>query len=226
MKTISTLLIAFTFFANIATATDRTAEQIYTGYVILSAGDTLHGEIEFINPTLNEEVVVFYNNEGKRTKYVPTDDLKGYAFLFRRHNKFTKQLEPYWFSYVVKTIPTAKGEKTVFLQKEVEGTITLYSFYTLETKGINERSYKHNYFVETAENLVRIDRINYRDAIKTYIVMGNSDLESNLGTAGFGYKYLSNLVDIQNAWLNGDVRYYSMLESAGVSTSFADATAE
>ena len=225
MKTISTLLIAFTFFANIATATDRTAEQIYTGYVILSAGDTLHGEIEFINPTLSEEVVIFYH-KGKKTKYTPKDDLKGYAFLFSRHNKFTKQLEPYWFSYVVKTVPTEKGEKTVFLQKEVEGTITLYSFYTLETKGINERSYKHNYFVEIGGILARIDRINYRDAVKTYIVMGNTDLESNLGTAGFGYKYLSNLVNMQNAWLNGDVRYYSMLENAGVSTGFADVTAE
>jgi hypothetical protein len=226
MKITSTIIFTL-FFAITASVSfaNNSADQIYKGYVVLTSGEKVEGEVEFINPTLNEEVVIFYK-DGKKTKYnAAKGEITEYGFLFQRHNKFTKKMEPYWFTYVLKSIPD--GDKTVFMQREVEGKITLYSYYTLETSGINERSYKHNYFVEKAgsNELTRIDRNNYREAVKTYIVSGNKDLEMNLGHVGFGYKYLSNLVSLQNAWLGGDAMYYSMLEAEGLDAGgYADTT--
>ena len=212
------------------TDAEKADKQIYSGFVVLSSNnDTVFGAIQFLNPTYNEEVVIFYNDKGKKTKYYPKQGIiSEYAFEYQRYNKFTEQLEPHWFSYVRKLIPReGNGTKEVFLQKEVEGSITLYNYYSLETRGINRRSYKHNYFVEKSGpdgyGITAIKRENYRNVIKELVVGGNLDLEMNLGTSGFGYKYLATLVNIQNAWLDGDTMYLSMLEEAGVSPNkYAD----
>ncbi len=218
----------FTFAQKKLTNAQKTKKQIYSGFVVLSSNnDTLYGDIQFLNPTYNEEVVIFYNEEGKKKKFYPKQGIiSEYAFEYQRYNKYTDKLEPHWFNYVRKLIPReGAGTKEVFLQREVEGSITLYNYYALETRGINRRNYKHNYFVEKGGpdgyGITPVKRENYRDVIRELVVDGNLDLELNLGTSGFGYKYLATLVNIQNAWLNNDLQYLSMLEDAGI-TKFGD----
>jgi hypothetical protein len=233
MKPISTFWIVLFLFAAAPlfaqkrlSDKEKAEQQIYEGFVVRAAhNDTIFGEIQFFNPTLNEEVAVFFDAEGKKTKFYPEQgEISEYSFLYQRYNKYTKKVEPYWFTYVRKAIPNEEkgdvGTKEVFLQREVWGNITLYNHYTLVTEGINERKYKHSYFIEKQGvdgfQMTRITRDIYRESVKTYLVMGNQDLENNLGTVGFGYKYLGNLVEMQNAWLDGDASYYGMLEFNGV----------
>jgi hypothetical protein len=225
LLTIAILLASSATFAQKKlTDAQKAKKQIYSGFVVLSSNnDTIHGDIQFINPTYNEEVVIFFDESGEKIKYYPKQGtISEYAFQYQRYNKQTEQLEPHWFSYVRKLVPrtATAGTKEIFLQREVKGSITLYNYYKLETRGINRRDYKHNYFVEKdgpdGYAVTPITRENYRSVIKELVVEGNIDLEMNLGTSGFGYKYLATLVNIQNAWLGGDVMYLSMLENAGV----------
>jgi hypothetical protein len=58
-----------------------------------------------------------------------------------------------------------------------------------------------------------ITRDNYRQRIREYLVLGNDAIESNLGTSGYGYKYLSSIVEVQNAWLTGNPQYDILLSS-------------
>jgi hypothetical protein len=199
----------------------QSKDQIYSGYVVtLNHNDTIFGEIEFLNPTFNQETVVFYK-DGEKTEYHPADGMIGeYGFEYKRYNKETKSVEPLWFVYVrklVKKVDTETGTKEVFLERQITGEITLYNYFSLETSKINSRTYEHNYFVEkqgiNGFDLVMVTRENFREQIRTYLVMGNDAIEENLGTSGYGYKYLSSIVSVQNAWLTGNPEYEYLLSS-------------
>lgn len=196
-------------------------DQIYSGYVVMSNhNDTLFGEIEFLNPTFNQETVVFYK-DGKKTEYHPADGIiSEYGFAYKKYNKETKSVEPLWFVYVrklVKKVDAENGTKEVFLERQVAGEIVLYNYFTLETSKINSRTYEHNYFVEKQGidgfELVMITRDNYREKVREYLVLGNDEIEKNLGTDGYGYKYLSSIVSVQNAWLTGNPQYEYLLSA-------------
>lgn len=213
-------LLSFTAFGQ-RKKTSKTSDQIYSGYVVTANhNDTIFGEIEFLNPTYNQETVVFYK-DGKKTEYHPADGIiSEYGFEYKTYNKETKSVEPYWFVYVRKLVQKADGEngtKEVFLERQVTGEIVLYNYFSLETSKINSRSYMHNYFVEkqgiNGFELVMITRENYREKVREYLVLGNNEIEENLGTDGYGYKYLSSIVSVQNAWLSGNPQYEVMLSS-------------
>jgi hypothetical protein len=178
------------------------------------------GEIEFLNPTFNQETVVFYKDD-KKTEYRPADGvISEYGFEYRQYNKETRTTEPFWFVYVrklVKKIDAENGTKEVFLERQVTGEITLYNYFSLETSKINSRTYEHNYFVEkqgfNGFDLISITREDYREKIRDYLVLGNDKIEENLGTSGYGYKYLSSIISVQNAWLTGNPQYEYLLGS-------------
>lgn len=213
-------LVSVSAFGQRQSSVKRNADQVYNGYVVMAnSNDTLFGEVEFLNPTYNQETVVFYNN-GKKIEYTATQGaISEYAFEYKRYNKETKSTEPLWFVYVSKRIQS-DDKNTVreyFMERQVDGAITLYNFFSLETSKINSREYNHNYFVEKKGldgfDLVKITRENYRTTIREYLVLGNDAIESNLGTSGYGYKYLSSIVEVQNAWLTGNPEYDILLSS-------------
>lgn len=202
-------------------AKSNTNENLYSGYIVMAnSNDTLFGEVEFLNPVYNQETVVFYK-DGEKFQYEATNGaISEYGFEYKRYNKDTKSAEPFWFVYVNKRIENTENKnqmKDVFIEKQVDGEITLYNFFTLETSKINDRAYKHNYFVERKGsdgfNLVMITRENYRTMVREYLVLGNEEIEANLGTNGYGYKYLSSIVSVQNAWLTGNPQYDILLSS-------------
>ncbi|MFT5833552.1 MAG: hypothetical protein ACI97N_001180 [Cognaticolwellia sp.] len=203
----------------------KAAKQVYAGYVITSNhNDTLFGEIQFLNPTYNQETVVFYNEEGEKTQYYPADGgIREYGFEYKKYNKATKSMEPLWFVYVRKLVEH-EGEKGgvrgVFLERQIDGEITLYNYFALETSRINSRTYSHNYFVDKKGidgfELVKVTRENYRSTVREYLVLGNDEIEGHLGTSGYGYKYLSTIVSLQNAWLTGNPQYEILLSSVRI----------
>lgn len=212
------------------TQAEKEAMQIYPGFIVTANhNDTIFGDIQFFNPTYNEITVIFYK-DGKRSQYYPADgEIAEYAFRYKRFNKITNTIEPHWFVYVRKLVPKSPikgGAKEVFLERQIHGDITLYNYYTLKTNKINSRRYKHNYYIEKQGTdgftLKTIDRENYRQMIRRYLVLGNSQIDENLGTAGFGYKYLADIVQIQNAWIAGSDEYYTLMLKKGQIGSFSE----
>ncbi len=236
MKKITFTFLAFIAFSIVTMAQDKLTqkekeeEQIYRGFVVTANhNDTIYGEIQFFNPTFNEMTVVFYK-DGERFQYSSVGgEISEYAFQYKRYNKETESLEPFWFVYVRKLVPKSPlkgGAKVVFLERQVRGEITMYNYYTLETSKMSSRDYNHNYFIEKSGidgfSLVEVTRENYRDIIRSHLVLGNDELEEKLGTVGFGYKYLSTIVALQNAWLNGSPEYYVLLNNAQGKGGYAD----
>jgi hypothetical protein len=212
-------LISFSAFGQ--RKKSKSNDQVYFGYIVTANhNDTIFGEIEFLNPTFNQETVVFYKDD-KKTEYRPADGvISEYGFEYRQYNKETRTTEPFWFVYVrklVKKIDAENGTKEVFLERQVTGEITLYNYFSLETSKINSRTYEHNYFVEkqgfNGFDLISITREDYREKIRDYLVLGNDKIEENLGTSGYGYKYLSSIISVQNAWLTGNPQYEYLLGS-------------
>lgn len=206
-QTITFIIFLFTMVAQLSVQADSKKDNRYEGFVITSDGDTLRGNIEFINPVYNELKVRFYNEKGKRTTY-STKDLVEYAFLF--FNKSTQKRE--WVHYFRRRVAVAplnsiSAIETVFLQRVTTGKVTLYNFYQLENSKINSRTYIHNYYVEQQTpggfDLAHISSDNYREYTKT-LLAGNQQLFEKLGTYGFGFKYFVNVVKEHNKFLNGE----------------------
>ena len=215
---------------NELTQSEKEEMQIYSGFIVTANyNDTIFGEVQFFNPTYNELTLVFYN-EGEREQYYPADGkIAEYAFQYKKYNKETESIEPHWFVYVRKLVPRSPikgGAKEVFVERQIHGDITLYNYYTLKTSKINSRRYKHNYFIEKQGTegftLKTVERDNYREMIREYLVLGNGELDKNLGTSGFGYKYLADLVQIQNAWLEGSPEYFVLMSKARGLIQYAD----
>ncbi|NJN77318.1 MAG: hypothetical protein HC803_02495 [Saprospiraceae bacterium] len=221
-------LISVSGFGQQRKAAKQSNLQIYPGYVITANhNDTLFGEVKFLNPVFNEETLIFYK-DGEEFIYHPAQGIiSEYGFQYKHYNKETKSIEPQWFVYIRKLVPKSAnsfGAKEAFIERQIYDEIILYNYYVLETYKINSRKYIHNYFIEKQGvdgfELIAITRENYRETVREYLVLGNDEIEKHLGTNGFGYKYLADLVAIQNAWLSGNPDYEALLNySKGLSST-------
>jgi hypothetical protein len=207
MKQKFTLLLFFIFSFQFAFADKGKTKNLYEGFVITSMGDTVRGQVQFVNPVFNELKVRFYNEDGKRTTY-KTQDIVEYSFLFL--DKKDKQFK--WVTYVRKRVDVSPIKSTVeintvFLQRVTQGQVTLYNYYTLETSKINSREYIKNYYVEQQTpngfDLTHVDTDNFREYARTMLA-SNDELFEQLGTSGFGYRYFADIVKEHNKFLNGE----------------------
>jgi hypothetical protein len=202
-----TILLLFIFSFQFAFADGGNKKNLYKGFVITSMGDTVRGQVQFINPVFNELKVRFYNEDGKRVTY-KTNDIIEYAFLFP--DKKDKQLK--WVNYVrkrvdVSPISSTVDINTVFLQRVTQGQVTLYNYYTLETSKINSRKYIKNYYVEQQTpngfDLTHVDTDNFREYART-LLASNDELSEQLGSSGYGYKFFADIVKEHNKFLSGE----------------------
>ncbi|MGB0862636.1 MAG: hypothetical protein ACPG19_11710 [Saprospiraceae bacterium] len=186
-------------------------KNFFEGFVITSMGDTLKGQIQYVNPVYNELKVKFRSEEGKRTTFKPKD-LVEYAFLFPEYDKGKKTKNTSWVHYYRKRVNVSPVERikkieTLFLQRITKGDIALYNYYSLKTNKIHSRNYKQEYFVEQMTpdgfDLVHIGRANFKEISKELLVM-NPRLSEKLGTYGYGYKYFVKVVKLHNRMMNGE----------------------
>jgi hypothetical protein len=102
-------------------------ENFFEGFVITDMGDTLKGEIQYVNPIYNELKVKFRQENGKIKTFKPKD-LVEYAFLFPEYDKgkkkkITKWIHCYRKRVNISPVETVKEIETLFLQKITEGVL-------------------------------------------------------------------------------------------------------
>lgn len=185
------------------------------GYILPSEGDTLFGEVGFVNPIHNQISVTFKPYGETRSRTYHPQDLVAYAFWNvgnRGHDALV--------TYRRKRIPLDPVEgferpRDVFLQVISEGDLDLYHCYTLDIQYINDRQYIRTYFVEDLSPeggipLTQLTRENFRE-IAPQVLARNSYLTERLGTAGYGFKYLPEMVHFHNSlndpsahWITAD----------------------
>jgi len=142
MKVTITTVFAFLF---LSTAVFAQKGSKVPGYVIKANGQKIEGKIKVGSITDNEVKVTFYDKSGSKTVYKPTQ-LSGYAYegveLDDLGNEETQLFE--FETQKVDYPPKPFGPTTVFMQKELEGEITLFCYY-IESRTDIKNPYRYIY---------------------------------------------------------------------------------
>ena len=196
MKNFTTLFTAFLMtFAVTVFANDDV--KVYNGTVVLENGETLEGQIQMLSPTLNEVKVKFIASNGKATTY-KAKEVASYSFEFPKYDRTTKSYKNETVEYVKKNVtvaPVPFGPKAVLVERQVEGSVSLYNFYA-ETRAA-AHAFTHNYFVEKDGQMITVTRENFKSVVKD-MVADYPELKSKVGKKGYGYKYIANIIEEYN----------------------------
>ena len=199
MKNFTTLFTAFLMtFAVTVFANDEV--KVYEGSVTLENGETLKGQIQMLSPTLNEVKVKFIASNGQATTY-KAKDVASYSFKFPKYNASTKSYDNQTVEYVKKNVtvaPVPFGPKAVLVERQVEGTVSLYNFYA-ETRAA-AHAFTHNYFVEKDGQMIEVTRENFKTILKD-MVADYPELQAKVGKKGYGYKYITNIITEYNDFI-------------------------
>ncbi len=193
------LLILPLFSTVFATNYYELKKEKTDGYIILTSGERLEGEVEPGSVTDNEIKVIFYS-DNKRKTYKPTE-LIGYGYLDQDQDDFGFE-EGRWIhfeSHKVDYPPKPFGPTTVFMHKEEEGALTLFCYY-VEVRTDVKNPYKYDYFIKDDKNqLKKLDKESYRSVVKS-LFKDYSALSTRIGQKDFQYRNLDRMIRDYNYW--------------------------
>lgn len=173
--------------------------KIYPGYVVMNQGDTLHGKIRLLKPSLNEIKVKFINPQAKTVTY-KSDQIRAYGFQIKAYDKTAKKRTTRWIRYIRKQVeqsPIPFGPKLVLLECQAAGEISFYRhFIEAEASSIPLRQV---YYLEKYDMMVKVDKENYR-GILTDFVEDFPILASKVGTKGYRFAQIPLIVNEYNQW--------------------------
>jgi hypothetical protein len=212
MKNFTTLFTAILMvFAMTAFANDDA--KVYNGTITLENGETLTGQIQMLSPTMNEVKVKFIDANGKKTTY-KAKEVAAYSFEFPKYDHKTKTYNNEVIEYVKKAVavsPIPFGPKEILVERQAEGTISLYNFYA-ETRQATH-AYAHNYFVEKDGQMIEMNRENFKTILKD-MVADYPELRAKVGKKGYGYKYVAKIVTEFNDYAAPKTEMFGMNEVA------------
>ncbi|MFK7950164.1 MAG: hypothetical protein AB8G11_21420, partial [Saprospiraceae bacterium] len=141
--------------------------------------------------------VKFIASNGNATTY-KAKEVASYTFAFPKYDAKTKSYNDITVEYVKKNVsvsPVPFGPTAVLVERQVEGTVSLYNFYT-ETRAA-AHAFTHNYFVEKDGQMIEVNRENFK-AIMKDMVADYPALQAKVGKKGYSYKYIANIVNEYN----------------------------
>lgn len=171
------------------------------GYVVLNGGDKIEGKVLVGSITENETKVVFYAEESNKKKVYKPKDVESYGFEEKEIDEIGRTVK-YWVHFdrhKVDYPPKIFASTTVFLEREEEGIITLYTYY-VEVRDNPKTPYKYYYYILTEEGeLEKVEREDYVGVAKK-VFKGYSALNLRLGNKDFEYRNLDRMVRDYNYW--------------------------
>ena len=209
MKNFTTTVFTLLLMVFSVTAFANDGAKVYEGTITLENGETLDGKIEMLSPTLNEVKVKFIDNNGKSTIY-KAKEVAAYSFAFPKYNAQTKSYDNEIIEYVKKEMTVAPipfGSREVLVERQVKGAISLYNFY-VETRASSE-AFTHNFFVEKDGQMIELTTENYKRILKD-MVANYPELKAKIGTKGYSYKYVANIIEEYNAYAAPKGEFYGV----------------
>lgn len=176
------------------------SKSSFNGYIVTNENDTLYGKIFVAGPTANELKVKFIDNN--HSKYLfKAKDLQSYAFEVPKFNQETRTHGTEWIYYVRKTVedaPIRFGTTDIMIERQVNGDIQVYNQY-IEADAKIGGTLEHYFYVESI-NKVDFSKVT-KDNYKTIMKKATADfleLNTKIGTKGFGYKHIVKIAKIYN----------------------------
>ena len=178
------------------------AKKMYPGYVVTADQDTIVGQIFMLSPAMNEIKVKMISEEGQKLTF-KSSEVNRYAFRVPVYDQTEEQYFEKWVTYVrrnVEVSPVPFGPRDVLVQREEEGHISLFNYY-VERNDIGNKL-THNFYIEhhATGEMVALDKNNYREILKDMTVE-YPELNTRVGTKGFGFKYVPKMIRMYNSWM-------------------------
>lgn len=202
MKSIITI-----FAITVLVSVTATAGKSYMGYVVLNNDEKVEGTIEMLSPSLNEVKVKFTSKDGKNTTY-KSKEVKEYGFQVEKWNNETRTNDLNTIVYTRKNVersPIAFGPTEVLIEREIAGAINMYNHF-VEQNSNPQEPFVHILYVEKNNNeLVALDKDNFSAILKS-MTAEYPELNAKIGTKGYGFKHIAQIVATYNAWMmnNGE----------------------
>lgn len=196
----SNLLILLTLLIAANSLFAKKGDKV-SGYVILKGGERIEGKVVIGSITDNEVRCVFYEEGTNRKKTFKPKDLEGYGFEEKVINEIGK-VETRWIHYDRRKVdypPKLFASKTVFIEREEVGQITLYTYY-IEVPDNPKRPYEYIYYLLLEDGeMEKVEREDYADTVKR-VFKDYSALYSRVGKKDFEYRNLDRMVRDFNYW--------------------------
>ena len=176
--------------------------DFHPGYIIKKNGSKQRGQI-MQSSLIEREIKVYFIPPNRRMaiKYKPSD-LKGYAVQLPEQNDVGNKVLK-WVHYESRTVskpPKLFASKEVFVEKELEGEISLFRFY-YEYRADIEHPYRYLYYVQTRkDDFVQVDKDNFKKVCRQ-IFKEYTALHDRVGKAKFQFANLNRMIQDYNYWL-------------------------
>lgn len=195
------IIYTFGIIAFLMASSSVQASKVYNGYVITTDKEFIKGKIEMLSPALNEVKVKMETEAGERRVF-KAKEVQEYGFEVPRWDHNTRQNVNTTIVYVKRTVeraPVAFGSREVLLERQVTGAVSMFNHFIEQNANVAE-PYLHVIYVEREEGqLVEVNRDNYA-AVLREMLSDNADLASQIGTRGYGFKHIPEILAAYNDW--------------------------
>ncbi len=196
MKTIFSLLCLFFCLAN-------PHAQSFEGYLINTAGDTLHGTIKFgMQGSTDFNKFKFIDQESQTKRKYKAEELSLISLALGRGKGCARRT---LLSKKYRLYGTDVSKYTFLSPPIIEGELNLYeatrtnnaSNYGFTSSGYMQTgllNYDYNvYYLERGDTMIVASRLDFKNSMR-YFLNGCPDLLAKLGTKGYRYKDLDEIV--------------------------------
>jgi len=200
MKHNLTLFILLVFSVNIIYASNNIRNDQLEGYVILDNGSRLDGEIVLAG-VIESEISIEFLRKGKKYIYT-TKDLQAYAYKSKEIDETGELVEEWvYFERQIADIPPRPfTSNLVFMQKETQGSIELFSYF-IETPNQANNPLRYFYYIKTPDGKFnKVDRISFSQVSKE-LFNDYTALYSRIEQGDYSYRNLNQIIEDYNYWL-------------------------
>lgn len=196
-RVIPLLILLTTFFFNLNQLSGKTFEA----YIIQKDGDRVEGKCKVGSITDNEVKLVFYRKGSSKKEVYKPKDLLGYGYKSEEIDDFGLE-DTEWVHYETLKVdyPTKPfGSTTVFVERESEGTISLYCHY-IEVRNNPKQPYRYVYYMKNEKGVVKkVEKETFKSLAKVTF-KDYPALAERIGQKDFLYRNLDRMVRDFNYW--------------------------
>ncbi len=172
------------------------------GYIIFEDEKKVEGTIVIGSITDNETKVVFIEDgKSKKSVYHPSD-LISYGYQEIEKNELGQDVTK-WIHYdrfKVDYPPKIFASTTVFMEREIEGAISIYCYY-IEVRNDPKKPFRYFYYLKDQNGEIqKVERESFSAIAKTAF-KDYAALHERIGMKSFEYRNLDRMVRDYNYWI-------------------------
>jgi len=173
----------------------------YPGYIITLVDEKIDGEVIVGSITDREAKIQFIADGTEKKKSYKAKQLNGYGFESIEEDDLGLEYKR-WIHFEQQNVdypPKPFASTTVFMQKEENGALVLYTYY-MEVRNDRKNPFKYFYYIKNDKgDLVKVEKKDFRK-VAGKLFKNYSAMYAKIGRKDFQYKNLDRMVRDYNYW--------------------------